>query len=98
MSGNLTRRGDSMTKKEIAKEIIDIFASGCTLALVWVLISVFLTAFFAPDMKVTVAINEYGEAWFELPLVIFIGIGAVRNLYRQFKDLGRLRQMKDISD
>ena len=81
-----------MVKKETIKEIIDIFASGCTLALVFVLIATFLTAFFSPDMKVTVTINEYGEAWFELPLIIIIGIGAVRNLYRQFKDLERLKE------
>jgi hypothetical protein len=53
-----------MVNKEVIKEIIDIFASGCTLALVWVLIATFLTAFFSPDMKVTVTIDEYGESWF----------------------------------
>lgn len=80
-----------MVKKETIKEIIDIFASGCTLALVVVLIVTFLIAFLSPDMRVTVTINEYNEAWFELPLIIIIGIGAVRNLYRQFKDLERLK-------
>jgi uncharacterized membrane protein len=80
-----------VANKERIKEIIDIFASGCTLALVSVLIATFLTAFFSENMKVVVTINEYGEAWFELPLIIFIGIGAVRNLYRQFKDLERLK-------
>ncbi len=80
-----------MVNKEKIKEIIDIFASGCTLALVFVLIATFLTAFFSPSMKVVVTINEYGEAWFELPLIIFIGIGAIRNLYRQVLDLEKLK-------
>jgi TRAP-type C4-dicarboxylate transport system permease small subunit len=85
-----------MVNKEVIKEIIDIFASGCTLALVWVLIATFLTAFFSPDMKVTVTINEYGEAWFELPLIIFIGIGAIRNLFRQVRDLKKLKEVNMI--
>jgi len=80
-----------MVNKEMIKEIIDIFASGCTLGLVFVLIATFFVAFFSPDMKVTITINEYGEAWYELPLIIFIGIGAIRNLFRQFGDLKRLK-------
>jgi len=80
-----------MVNKEMIKEIIDIFASGCTLGLVFVLIATFFVAFFSPDMKVTITINEYGEAWYELPLIIFIGIGAIRNLIRQFGDLKRLK-------
>ncbi len=80
-----------MVNKEKIKEIIDIFASGCTLALVFVLIATFLRAFFSPNMRVVVTINEYGEAWFELPLIIFIGIGAIRNLYRQVLDLEKLK-------
>lgn len=80
-----------MASSEKIKEIIDIFASGCTLALVFVLIATFLTAFVSPGMKVVVTINKYGEAWYELPLIFFIGLGAVRNLIRQFKDLERLK-------
>lgn len=80
-----------MVNKEMIKEVIDIFASGCTLGLVLVLIATFFVAFFSSDMKVTITINEYGEAWYELPLIIFIGIGAIRNLFRQFGDLKRLK-------
>jgi TRAP-type C4-dicarboxylate transport system permease small subunit len=80
-----------MANSEKIKEIIDIFASGCTLALVFVLIATFLTAFVSPGMRVVVTINKYGEAWFELPLIFFIGLGAFRNLIRQFKDLERLK-------
>ena len=81
-----------MGKWEYYKEVIDIFASGCTLAMVVVLYIVFFMAFLSPNMKVTVSINAFGEAWFELPIVILVGIGAVRNLYRQFKDLERLEK------
>ena len=78
-----------MKKWEYYKEIIDIFASGCTLAMVVVLTIVFMAALLSPDKRVTIDINAFGEAWFELPIVILVGIGAVRNLYRQFKDLER---------
>jgi hypothetical protein len=78
-----------MKKWEYYKEIIDIFTSGCTLAMVVVLTIVFMAALLSPDKRVTVDINAFGEAWFELPIVILVGIGAVRNLYRQFKDLER---------
>jgi TRAP-type C4-dicarboxylate transport system permease small subunit len=81
-----------MVNKEVVREWIDIITSGCTLALVWVLIGTFLIVLLSPDMKLTITINEYGEAWFELPLVILIGIGAVRNLIRQFRDLKKLKQ------
>jgi hypothetical protein len=81
-----------MANTEKIKEIIDIFASGCTLALVFVLIATFLTAFVSPGMRVVVTINKYGEAWFELPIIIFIGLGAVRNLIRQFGDLERFKK------
>jgi hypothetical protein len=79
-----------MGKWEYYKEIIDIFASGCTLAMVVVLTIVFMAALLSPDKRVTIDINAFGEAWFELPIVILVGIGAVRNLYRQFKDLERV--------
>jgi uncharacterized membrane protein len=81
-----------MANKERIKEIMDIFISGCTLALVIVIIATFLTAFFSQNMMIVITINKYGEAWFELLLLILIGLGAVRNLYRQFKDLERLKE------
>ena len=79
-----------MKKWEYYKEVIDIFASGCTLGVVVVLTITFMAALLSPDKRVTVDINAFGEAWFELPIIILVGIGAVRNLYRQFKDLDRL--------
>ena len=78
-----------MRKWEYYKEVIDIFVSGSTLAMVVVLSITFMAALLSPDKRVTVDINAFGEAWFELPIVILVGIGAVRNLYRQFKDLER---------
>jgi len=79
-----------MGKWEYYKEVIDIFASGCTLAVVVVLTITFMAALLSPDKRVTVDINAFGEAWFELPIIILVGIGAVRNLFRQFKDLDRV--------
>ncbi len=78
-----------MRKGEYYKEVIDIFVSGSTLAMVVVLSITFMAALLSPDKRITVDINAFGEAWFELPIVILVGIGAVRNLYRQFKDLER---------
>lgn len=72
------------------KEILDIFISALTLCMTFTLSMVFITAFLSPDMKTTVTINEYNEAYIELPIIILIFFGAIRNLYRQFLDLERV--------
>jgi hypothetical protein len=71
------------------QEYMDMIISGMTLGMVWLLGATFMYAFFQPGMKTVVAINEYGEAWFELPIIILIGVGAIRNLIRQVEDIDR---------
>lgn len=80
-----------MTKKEKGLKslylatFIDVFATGASLAFVWILAHAFMMAFFGPDGRVIIAVNEYGEAIFEFPLVIFVVIISTYFLLKQSK-------------
>lgn len=72
---------------ELWSERLDAIISGLTLATALVLTSTFLYAFLQPSKTIVVSINSIGEAYVELPLVILIVIGSIRNLRRQVQDV-----------
>lgn len=71
---------EAKVKKRIRNLWLNAFTSSLAIAgalsFVWVLTHTFILAFLSPSKTVLICIDKFGEAWPELPMVIYIAISS----------------------